>query len=302
MPRKIIYLVNPIAGVKTKSQLQDTISRETAQRGIDFEIIYTNAEGDYRFLASRIGHEGITDVVVCGGDGSINTVAAALMGVDINIGIIPMGSGNGLALTAKIPRKLLRALDVVFNGQSSYVDGCFINERFSCMLCGIGFDAKVAHEFARQKRRGLKTYIKVTGANFFSAKPYLFEVHTSEKSFTTEAYFISIANSNQFGNNFTIAPHARLSDGLIDVVIVKKMSKLVLPFSVIGHVTGFTNAYDEDDEKKGNIVYFQASSLTIVNTQNAPLHIDGDPADTAERFHIRVVPRAIRLIKPLSLS
>ena len=299
MTRKIIYLINPISGVKTKTQLQDTISRETKQRGIDFEIVHTNAEGDYRFLIDKIQQEGVTDVVVCGGDGSINTVAASLMGVDVNIGIIPMGSGNGLALTAKIPRKLPRALDIVFNGQASYVDGCFINERFSCMLCGIGFDAKVAHDFARQKRRGLKTYIKVTGANFFSAKPYMFEVHTNEKSFTIEAYFISVANSNQFGNNFTIAPHASLSDGLIDVVIVKKMSKLLLPFSVIGHITGFTNAYDEDDEKKGNIVYFQSSSLSIVNTQNAPLHIDGDPANTAERFDIRVVPRAMKLIQPV---
>lgn len=298
MSRKIVYLINPVAGVKTKSLLQDTISRETGQRGIGFEIVHTNAEGDYRFLADMIRHEGVTDVVVCGGDGSINAVAASLMGVDVNIGIIPMGSGNGLALTAKIPLKMMRALEVVFRGQTAYVDGCFINERFSCMLCGIGFDAKVAHEFAKQKRRGLKTYIKVTGANFFSAQPYLFEVYANEKSFTTEAYFISIANSNQFGNNFTIAPHADLSDGLIDVVIVKKMSKLVLPFSLIGHVTGFTNAYDEDDEKKGNIVYFQASSLTITNPQNAPLHIDGEPADTASQFNIRVVPRAIRLIQP----
>ena len=300
MPRKIVYLINPISGVKTKSQLQDTISRETGQQRIDFEIVYTNAEGDYRFLAEKINNEGITDVVVCGGDGSVNTVAAALMGMDVNIGIVPMGSGNGLALTAKIPRKIPKALDIIFKGCSAYVDGCFINERFSCMLCGIGFDAKVAHEFAKQKRRGLKTYIKVTGANFFSAKPYLFDIHTNEKSFTTEAYFISIANSNQFGNNFTIAPHASLNDGLIDVVIVKKMSKLMLPFSVIGHVTGFTNAYDEDDEEKGNIVYFQTAALTIINSQNAPLHIDGDPADTAEKFDIRVVPRAIRLIQPLS--
>ncbi|MBE7172308.1 MAG: YegS/Rv2252/BmrU family lipid kinase [Williamsia sp.] len=296
--RKIVYLINPIAGVKTKSLLQDTISRETGQQGIDFEIVYTNAAGDYRFLAERVRNEKLTDVVVCGGDGSINAVAAALLGEDVNIGIIPMGSGNGLALTAKIPLKLRRALDVVFRGKVSYVDGCFINDRFSCMLCGIGFDAKVAHEFAKQKRRGLKTYIKVTGANFFSAKPYVFEIHTQEKSFTTEAYFISVANSNQFGNNFTIAPRADLSDGLIDVVIVKKMSKLVFPFSVIGHVTGFTNAYDRDDEEKGNIVYFQTSSLTIINPQNAPLHIDGDPADTAEKFDIRVVPQAIRLIQP----
>lgn len=299
MPRKIIYLVNPVSGTQTKSTLQNIISRETRKRGIDFDIVYTNAEGDYQFLKEEITSGKVSDVVVCGGDGSVNAVAAALMGTEVNIGIIPMGSGNGLALTAKIPVKTMPALDIIFNGRSSYIDGFFINDRFSCMLCGIGFDAAVAHEFAKEKRRGLQTYIKVTTTNFFSAKPYPFEIRSNEKSFETEAYFISVANSNQFGNNFTIAPHASLNDGLIDIVVVKKMSKLVLPFSVICHVTGITNAYSQhNDAEEGNIIYFQTSSLTIINKQQALLHIDGDPADTAERFDIRVVPNAFKLIQP----
>lgn len=298
MSRKIIYLINPVAGTKTKSSLQNMISRENRQRGIDFDIAGTNTDGDYGFVKEEIISGKVTDVVVCGGDGSINSVVAALMGIDVNIGIIPMGSGNGLALTAKIPVKARLALDVIFKGNSSYIDGFFINNRFSCMLCGIGFDAQVAHDFAKKKKRGLQTYIKVTTANFFSAKPYLFEVRSNEKSFEAEAYFISIANSNQFGNNFTIAPHASLTDGLIDIVVVKKMSKLALPFSIISHVTGITNAYDRHTAEEGNIIYFQTASLTIVNKQNALLHIDGDPADTAEKFDIHVVPNAFKLIKP----
>ena len=298
MPRKIIYLINPVAGVQTKSSLQEVIANENRRQGIDFEMVNTNAEGDYRFILNRIINEKITDVVVCGGDGSINAVAAALMGVDVNIGIIPMGSGNGLALTAKIPRRVRGALDVIFNGKAAYIDGFYINDRFSCMLCGIGFDAKVAHDFAGRKKRGLKTYIRVTIANFFSAKPYLFQIHSKDKDFEIGAFFISIANSNQFGNNFTIAPHASLSDALIDIVVVKKMSKWLLPFSIISHVTGITNAFREHDVKKGNIVYFQTSSLTIFNKHNALLHIDGDPADTAPRFDIRVVPNAFKLIRP----
>ncbi|MBS1975192.1 MAG: diacylglycerol kinase, partial [Bacteroidetes bacterium] len=104
---------------------------------------------------------------------------------------------------------------------------------------------------------------------------------------------------NQFGNNFTIAPKASLRDGLIDVVIVKKMSKFLLPFSIINQISGINAMQDLNEyAEKKNIIYFQTSSLTIHNIHSAPLHIDGDPKKTAERFDIRVVPKALKLIQP----
>jgi YegS/Rv2252/BmrU family lipid kinase len=288
MSRKIVYVVNPVSGTRPKSTLESVISRENDQRNISFEIICSNAEGDYRYLIQKITRESITDVVVCGGDGSVNAVAAALINQDVNLGIIPMGSGNGLALSAKIPVSITGALEVIFGGKASYIDGFFVNEQFSCMLCGIGFDAKVAHDFAKQKRRGLQTYIKVAAINYFSAVPYLFELRSLGKSFSFEAYFISVSNSNQFGNNFTIAPMASLSDGLLDVVIVKKMSKFVLPFSLLSQVTGINAKHDLDhDLSARNIIYFQASALSIVNHDLAPFHIDGDPKNTSAVLNLR---------------
>lgn len=254
MPRKIIYLINPISGTGGHSSLKDIIATENNRRGIEFDIHYTNANGNYHFLPSMINKENITDVVVCGGDGSVNAVASALIGVEVNLGIIPMGSGNGLAFTAKIPRQTLRALDTVFNGTASYIDGFYINGQFSCMLCGIGFDAKVAHDFAKEKK-GVRTYIKVILSNFFSAKPYTFEISPPDKSFLAEAFFISIANSNQFGNNFTIAPKADLQDGLLDIIVVKKMSKMVLLFSILGQVTGFNLKQDLNHDLKKRILF-----------------------------------------------
>ena len=258
-----------------------------------------NAEGDYHFLKNKIEKELITDIIVCGGDGTVNAVAASLINADVNIGIIPMGSGNGLAFAAKIPKQKLKALDIIFNGKSNYIDSFFINDQFSCMLCGIGFDAKVAHDFAKQKKRGLQTYIKVSLNNFFKAKAYAFEIILKQKSFNTNAFFISVANSNQFGNNFTIAPKASLSDGLLDIVIVKKMNKFLLPFYVIAQVVGL-NALQKMQHRTSekNIIYFQTDSLTIVNNENAPLHIDGDPKETAEKFSIKIIKNAFRLIQP----
>ena len=301
MSRKIIYLINPISGTVKKQKVTDLIARKTRAAGIDFEILPSKEDGNYESLHSRIKNEGITDVVICGGDGTLNAVVKALHGTPVNIGIIPIGSGNGLALAAKIPKQTNRALDTVFKGQPKPVDAFCINEKFSCALCGIGFDAEVAHEFAKQKTRGFQTYLRISTMKFFSSKPYPFEIEMLERIFKTDAFFIIIANSNQFGNNFTIAPKANMSDGLLDIVIVKKMNKMVLPFSVLLQVAGNNNLMQGTeylDEK--NIIYIQTDKISIRNPTYAPIHIDGEPADTSAEFNIRVIPGCFNLIHPQS--
>jgi diacylglycerol kinase (ATP) len=296
--RQILYFINPISGTRNKADLVKLIKDKTEQQQIPYQILHTNAEGDYAYLPQKIAEEGITDVVVCGGDGTVSQIGAFLVGVDVNLGIIPLGSGNGLAFAAKIPKLAHNALQLVFKGQAAYVDGFYINNRFSCMLCGLGFDAQVAHDFARQSKRGLATYIKQTVRNFFSAKPYPFTIATNNGTFTCDAWFISIANSNQFGNNVTIAPKASLNDGLLDIVVVKKMNKLLLLWKIFWQIrSGTIQPETNKDFNKSSILYFNAASLIIQNPKNAPLHIDGDPAPTASNLTIGVVPSALRLIQ-----
>jgi YegS/Rv2252/BmrU family lipid kinase len=298
MPGKIIYLINPISGTKKKAQVKELISRKTREQGIPFDILTTKADGDYDFLRKKVKEEEITDVVICGGDGTVSSVVKALQKIRVNIGIIPMGSGNGLAFAAKIPKQISRALEIIFKGKSYATDAFYINDKFSCMLCGIGFDALVAHEFAKQKKRGLQTYIRVSALNFFKAKPYSFEIKLKDGLLKTEAFFICIANSNQFGNHFTIAPKASLNDGLLDIVIVKKMNKLLLPFSVLYQLSG-SNAMQpvSDYAKNKNILYLQTDQLIIRNLSNAPIHIDGDPQDTSPEFSIRIIKNCFRLLR-----
>jgi len=302
--RNIIYLINPISGTRGKSPLQELIRQKTEEKNIAYSILPTNIEGDYAFLLPFIQQAAVTDIIVCGGDGTVSAVAAALSGVDVRVGIIPMGSGNGLAFAAGIPRDVEKALEIVFAAKASPIDGFLINGQFSCMLCGIGFDAKVAEEFADQPKRGLQTYIRVTMRNFFSARPYPFKLHVPagnghEPTIREEAYFISIANGNQFGNNFTIAPRASLSDGLLDIVIAKRTNRLRFLLSVIRQVLGgYAIQAQPQKEGKQKILYFQTPNLMIENPGEAPLHIDGDPKASASEFHISIVPNAIQLIQP----
>jgi len=301
MARSFIYIINPVSGTKNKKELQGLIEEKTKEKNILFEIYPSLASGDYRFLIPIIAEKKITDVIIAGGDGTINQVINSLLGCPVNFGILPCGSGNGLALTAKIPRNFPKALDIIFEGSYEAVDGFTINDNFSCMLCGLGFDAKVAQDFAQQPKRGLMTYIKQTLKNFLHAKSYSFEIINEKQSFPVEAYFISIANSNQFGNNFTIAPKASLSDGLLDIVIVTKQSKISMLFETLKQIRG-KNKLDQPGKmpRKKGVVYFQTDRLTIKNLSRAPFHIDGEPVPASKTLDIRVKKKCFRLIQPLS--
>ena len=299
MQRNFIYFINPISGTKNKNALLKLIEQRTNEQQIPFQVMHTNAAGDYIFLKEKIRKENITDIIVCGGDGTINQVVAALLNEDINIGIIPMGSGNGLALTAGISRNASKALDIIFKGNASYIDGFKINNHFSCMLCGLGFDAKVAHEFAAHASRGLLTYIKLSINNFFTAKTYPFGIELNNTIIKSNAFFISIANSNQFGNNFTIAPRASLCDGLLDIVIVNKMNKIKLVYAILKQIMlGRVQQVAEKKIKDTGIRYFQVKNLVIQNPSKAPLHIDGDPVVTDTLFKISIIEKAFRLLQP----
>lgn len=299
MKRKMVFLLNPTSGTKTKEDLKNYLIRRTSAAGFRWQFLDSRADGNYDELKPEINEKIISDVVVVGGDGTVSAVAESLMGLDVNIGIIPVGSGNGLARAAGIPMKPSKALDIIFNNRSKLIDGFYINRQFSCMLSGIGFDAAVAHSFAKKSKRGLYTYTKESLLQFFKAEPFQFEIILPNFSFYSDAFFISIANGNQFGNNFTIAPKASLNDGLIDIVIVQKMPKAALPFAIIKQISG-NNELEEMVEKisKKNIVYFQVPNITIKNINNAPLHVDGDPKETAEIFDIQIVPNALRLLMP----
>jgi YegS/Rv2252/BmrU family lipid kinase len=296
MQRRYIFLINPRAGVQTGKPLTQIIEERCKSVQQYFEIVNTVADGNYNFLIEKIQQQQITDVIICGGDGTISAVASAIRHLNINIGIMPRGSGNGLAFAAGINKEPHKALDIIFKGNTSMVDAFLINNQFSCMLSGIGFDAKVAHDFDREQKRGFWKYVQLVAKNLFSIRTYPFTITSAEKEFSTNAYFISIANSNQFGNYFTIAPKASLNDGLLDIVIVEKNNLLLLPFRVLWHIRFGT--FTKPGVKSHGITYFQTAKLCVHNPSLAPLHIDGDGKTTAEVFTIEVIKDAYRLLVP----
>ena len=299
MKRHILYIINPVSGTKNKNSLQQIVEEKTKTAGFEYVMYSSVVNNDYSFLHDIITEKKITDIIIAGGDGTVNGVVNAFKDVNVQFGILPLGSGNGLAFTAGIPRNINSALQIIFNGKSELTDAFTINNHFACMLCGLGFDAQVAHDFAADPNRGLITYIKQSIKNFFSATTYAFKIEIANEEFETEAFFISIANSNQFGNNVTIAPKANITDGLLDIVIVTKQNKLSVVLQTLWQVGGY-NALIENEIANSNasIIYFQTEALQIKNLSLAPMHIDGDPSETPEELNVKILKKCFRLIIP----
>lgn len=295
MKNDLVFLMNPIAGTRDKLQIREIISSKLEELGIPYEFLPTDASGTYENLSNKIRASGLHTVVIVGGDGTVSQVTGALRHLPVQFGVIPTGSGNGLARAANISIDPITALGTIIQGQSAPVDAFTVNGHYSCMLSGVGFDAQVAHDFSKMKKRGLWTYIKISAGNFFDAVEYPFTLRIDGREIDTEAYFISIANANQFGNNFTIAPKANLSDGLLDIIVVQKMNKVQVLMSVF-----YQMMYGDVQEKifkKSGIMYYQARELEIINPGFAPLHIDGDPVASSTSLHIKVIPEAFMLIQ-----
>jgi len=299
MKRKLLYIINPISGTKNKSSLREIIETKTTAAGFDFTIYPSVESGDYSFLIPIIKEQHFTDVIIAGGDGTINQVIDSLKKLKLRFGIIPCGSGNGLAFSAGIPKNPEKALQIIFKGKSEQCDAFLVNETFACMLCGLGLDAQVAYDFANDPKRGLTTYIKKTVSNFFTAKAYPFVLKTNRKQIKTHALFISIANSNQFGNQFTIAPKASLNDGLLDIVVMAKQNKLMALLQAFRQIGGYNKLQKlEVINETASVLYFQTPEIKIENPQLAPMHIDGDPAETKNKLNVQILKDSFRLICP----
>ena len=298
MNRKLLYIINPISGTKDKNSLRSLVEARTNAAGFEFAIFPSVASGDYSFLHSVIKEQEFTDVIIAGGDGTINQAVNSLRKLDVQFGIIPCGSGNGLAFSAGIPKNAERALDIIFKGKSKLTDAFLINKSFACMLCGLGFDAQVAHDFANDPKRGLMTYVKKTIANFFTSSAYPFTLEIGNREIKTNAFFISIANSNQFGNHFTIAPKASLNDGLLDIVVMTKQNKLSILLNAFIQVGGYNKLQKTEVlNEKASVIYFQTDSIKIENPKGAPMHIDGDPVETKKQLDIQLLKGCFRLIQ-----
>jgi len=286
---KIAFIVNPNSGTSRKEDLPALIDKTLDKNHFETTVVFTQYAGHGKELTARFVEEKYKYIIACGGDGTMNEVASELVHTDVIFGIIPYGSGNGLARHLGISMFPKRALKQINNHVVKKIDyGLADDTKFFC-TCGTGFDAHVSHEFAMKGKRGFLTYLKTIFREYYHYKPYMYVLKNDEIEIRQRAFLITFANASQYGNNAFIAPRASISDGMLDVCILKPFSFFVIPW------LAFLLFQKEIDRSK-HISMIRTKEITLIRRKAGSFHVDGDPMEKGKEIRIRVVPAGLKVL------
>lgn len=293
--KKIWFIVNPISGTKNKAGIVAAIHKYMTPESFDVEIRYTQCKGHAAQIAGEAISQGVDVVVAVGGDGTVNETARALIHTNVALGILPCGSGNGLARHLCLPMNPEKALTVISECNIHSLDYGLINGQPFFCTAGVGFDAFLSDKFNKSGHRGLLSYVEnaIMAGVTYKSETYELEIEggpdTEECSQVHKAFLITCANASQYGNDFFIAPHASMSDGLMDVTVMEPFTLLEAPAIAyqLAHRTITGNSH---------IRTFKCKALTIRRQQPGVIHYDGDPKDEVADVRVELVPGDIRMV------
>lgn len=291
--RKCLLIVNPRSGTSSnKGRIIKQFIETLLAAGWNVEARVTERPGHATELAAMAAADGTEAVVAMGGDGTVNETARALCNTSSTLGIIPMGSGNGLARHLKIPMDAEQAIKIIAAGKSQDCDYCTVNDRpFFCTF-GVGFDAAVSDRFAsRPGQRGLINYLRSALEEFVRYKPEEYIISSAEETLTEKAFVVACCNAAQYGNNAFIAPKASVTDGLMDVTVLHSGNWLSQALTGIDLLIGAIH-----DGARAHT--FQTDRVTIRRRQPGPVHLDGDPAQMGRHLEVRCHHGALRVFSP----
>ena len=290
--KKYLAIINPISGTGSKKSIPELLGQAYSSADGELFLTYTKAAGHAEELARRAAEEGFEEVIAVGGDGTVNEVARALLGTNTALGIVPKGSGNGLARSLGIAMNSEEAIRQLSTGRRICIDSCTMDGRPFFCTCGMGFDAAVSHAFAEASSRGPVTYFRTMIEEYrgFQAENYHITLD-GERSFDTEAFVLVAANATQYGNNAYIAPEADLADGFLDLALIRPFPGVEAAFVLGDLMLG----------RLPNNKYYHAErarELIIERPSPGVIHLDGEPCHAGERVEVRLIPQSLHVIIP----
>lgn len=289
MKRKAVFIINLKSGTSDKAAIPDIIASTLDRDKFDYEIAITQYAGHASEIAEKAKNDGVDVVVAVGGDGTVNEVARAIVHSNTALGIIPCGSGNGLARHLLIPINARKAIEIINTCEIRDLDyGIINNYPFFC-TCGMGFDAFVSMKFAEAGKRGPITYVENVLREGLKYKPETYTIQDENGTTQHKAFLISCANASQYGNNAYIAPQASMSDGLMDVIIMEPFDLLQAPQISI-------EMFNKTLDKNSKIKSFRCQKLHIHRDKPGVIHYDGDPVMTGEDIDVELKPKGIKIV------
>ena len=289
--KHLVFIINPKSGVDRQKKIQNAIDQFLDHVQYSYELQYTQFAKHGTELAKQAACNGAYAVVAVGGDGSLNDIAKGLLGTNTILAVIPKGSGNGMARTLGIPINDVEAIKLINRGNTSAIDVAFANDVPYISNAGIAFDALIAKEFAKSEKRGLMSYSWLVTKHMWTYKEWKWKIEIDGKEIEEEAFIINVANGRQFGYDFKIAPDANWTDGLLDVILIRKFPK------ILGGIVALRL-------KLGSIHrcyfsrHFRTNEITISHPDLKLIQTDGDAHSCANSIHFSIKPAALRVIVP----
>ncbi len=284
---KALFILNPDAGVQPVNFL---LSKELQRRKKDltcFKSLNINDTGT--FIQENLDNHDV--FIAAGGDGTVHTVAARLVGGEKILGVLPLGSGNGFAKEFGFNLNLRSLLTDIRKADSVNIDVIEVNEKLCLNVAGIGLDSFVAHSFHTLKLRGFVPYVWLTLKTFLRLRPFDVTITLdNEKPFSEKLYVLTIANTRQFGNNAFIAPEAKPNDGIIDLVLIKPFPKILGPLFIIRLFTKRIN-------RSKYVVHIKTDREITIETDETRFHIDGEPLKISGKVVIRIKKEVLKVLK-----
>ncbi|MBR1388481.1 MAG: YegS/Rv2252/BmrU family lipid kinase [Prevotella sp.] len=287
--RTITFIVNPISGTHSKDEIPDKIKATLDQESFDYELRLTEYAGHASEIATECVAQGRDIVVAVGGDGTVNEVASSLIHTDTALGIIPCGSGNGLARHLCLPMDTQKAIEIINACRIEAFDYGVINDLPFFCTCGMGFDAFISLKFAEAGKRGPITYVENVLKEGLKYKPETYDIIDDSGTNRYKAFLIACANASQYGNNAYIAPGATMKDGEMDVIIME-------PFDVLDAPQIAADLFMKTLGNNSKIKTFRTKSLHIRRKEPGAIHYDGDPIMTGTDIDVHIEHHGIRIL------
>lgn len=289
---RIQFIINPVSGGRKNRNIESQILSGLDQTKFSPEISYTKAIGHATELCIDALSKEINFIVAVGGDGTINEIAKVMVGTKAVLGIMPVGSGNGLARHLGIPLHVKGALQIINKSKVKRIDTGMVDDTPFISIAGVGYDALVAKEFKKSSARGFLNYFRISAKWFLNYKSEKYTLHFNDgTSISEKALMICFANSNQFGYNTMVAPHAKLDDGKLDICIVKKPKIFQLP-----QIANLLLQKKIDRSKLVHIIL--SDELTLSREKNAEVNIDGEAMKLKKDFVVKVNPLSLSVFIP----